>query len=108
MVSEPVDAKRCPPHCGERVAKECSDCDKGCKRRCEEEVCEVEKPALPPEADAKKTQGNTAFQAKEYTEALRLYGEAIAIAEAAGASVPGVYYSNRAVCLASLEDWVLP
>lgn len=62
-------------------------------------------PALPPEADAKKAEGNTAFQAKEFTEALRLYGEAIAIAEAAGAPVPGVYYSNRAVCLASLEDW---
>ncbi|CAE6916732.1 TTL4 [Symbiodinium sp. CCMP2456] len=60
---------------------------------------------LPPEADAKKAEGNTAFQAKQFEVAARLYAEAIAIAEAAGADVPGVYYSNRAVCLASLQDW---
>ncbi|CAL1129055.1 unnamed protein product [Cladocopium goreaui] len=127
MVSAPVDASRLP-HCGERCGdctKECDDQGKGCKmRKCEssraEGSCpegEAEPfggetgealpalPALPPEADAKKAEGNTAFQAKEFTEALRLYREAIAIAEAAGAPVPGVYYSNRAVCLASLEDW---
>eukprot|EP00435_Cladocopium_sp_Y103_P068011 s575_g30.t2 len=118
MVSAPVDASRLPhgERCGD-CAKECDD--QGCKmRKCEsnraegsgpegeaEQPGETGAPALPPEADAKKAEGNTAFQAKEYTEALRLYGEAIAIAEAAGAPVPGVYYSNRAVCLASLEDW---
>ncbi|CAJ1350073.1 unnamed protein product [Effrenium voratum] len=102
MVSEPA----CVP-CGEKCAKECAkDCSEGCKMECDAPSCDggVEKP-LPPEADAKKAEGNTAFQAKQFEEASRLYGEAIAIAEAAGAAVPGVYFSNRAVCLASLNDW---
>ncbi|CAE8584334.1 unnamed protein product, partial [Polarella glacialis] len=62
-------------------------------------------PALPEEAEKRKAEGNAAFQAKDFVEAGRLYGEAISIAEAAGADVPGVYYSNRSVCRASQEDW---
>jgi len=54
------------------------------------------------EAEKKKALGNAAFQAKNLTEALRLYSEAIA---EAGAAVPAVYFSNRAVCQAALSDW---
>lgn len=54
------------------------------------------------EAERKKALGNAAFQAKNLTEALRLYSEAIA---EAGAAVPAVYFSNRAVCHAALSDW---
>jgi len=78
---------------------------------CDEEPCS--KGASPPflavevpaEADARKAEGNAAFQAKNYQEAIRLYSEAQSIAEASGAPVPGVYFSNRAVCRASLGDW---
>lgn len=113
MVSAPKDASTCLPHCGERCSKECDDQGKmgkcaegGCgEGSCEGTEGKTEVPVLPPEADVKKAEGNAAFQAKDYKETLRLYGEAIKIAEDAGVSVPGVYYSNRAVCLASLEDW---
>lgn len=54
------------------------------------------------EAEKKKILGNAAFQEKKLTEALRLYSEAIA---QAGAAVPAVYFSNRAVCHAALTDW---
>jgi len=54
------------------------------------------------EAERKKALGNAAFQAKNLTEALRLYSEAIT---EAGAAVPAVYFSNRAVCHAALSDW---
>ncbi|CAK9110406.1 unnamed protein product [Durusdinium trenchii] len=100
MVSEPVDTS-CVPGCG----KECSG--QGCKMgKCEDSSAEgeTEKPA-PAKAETKKAEGNAAFQAKNFEEATRLYGEAIALAEAAGEPVPGVYFSNRAVCLASLNDW---
>lgn len=59
----------------------------------------------PAEAEQKKAQGNTAFQAKNFAEAAKLYGEAIVAAETAGAAVPAVYFSNRAVCRATLGDW---
>ena len=61
--------------------------------------------ALPASAEAKKAEGNAAFQAKSFGEAARLYQEAIELAREGGAAVPGVYFSNRAVCLASLGDW---
>lgn len=60
-------------------------------------------PAAPPEkAEQKKALGNTAFLAKNHREAVRLYSEAI---EEAGDLAPAVYFSNRAVCLASLGDF---
>mmetsp|Transcript_20728 Transcript_20728/g.45542 ORF Transcript_20728/g.45542 Transcript_20728/m.45542 type:complete len:673 (-) Transcript_20728:101-2119(-) len=54
------------------------------------------------EAERKKALGNVAFQAKKYAEAAALYGEAI---DAAGDDASPVYFSNRAVCRASLSDW---
>mmetsp|Transcript_124518 Transcript_124518/g.265462 ORF Transcript_124518/g.265462 Transcript_124518/m.265462 type:complete len:693 (+) Transcript_124518:79-2157(+) len=58
--------------------------------------------AVPEGAERKKALGNAAFQAKNYAEAVRLYGEAIA---EGGDAAPGVYFTNRAVCLAALGDW---
>lgn len=56
----------------------------------------------PPEAEVKKALGNAAFEALRYSEALEHYGAAIALA---GEAAPGVYFSNRAVCRAALEQW---
>ncbi|CAE7802473.1 TTL4 [Symbiodinium sp. CCMP2592] len=110
MVS-PVEVSSCPPHGADLCSKECEPPEGDCKMQ-DSSTAEGEAEAdsetpnpLPPEADVKKAEGNTAFQAKQFEVAARLYAEAIAIAEAAGADVPGVYYSNRAVCLASLQDW---
>jgi len=54
------------------------------------------------EAEQKKALGNAAFQARNYSGASQLYSEAIAIA---GDAASPVYFSNRAVCRAALEDF---
>jgi len=57
----------------------------------------------PPEAaEQKKELGNAAFKAKKHQEAIQLYGEAI---EEAGHLAPFGYFSNRAVCRATLGDF---
>ena len=53
-------------------------------------------------ADQKKELGNVAFQAKNFKEAVALYGEAI---DMAGDGAPATYFSNRAVAWAALGDW---
>ena len=52
------------------------------------------------EAEAKKKEGNEAFSAKKFDEALKLYTEAIALD-----SNNAVYYSNRSACHASKGSW---
>ena len=54
------------------------------------------------QAEQKKKLGNDAFQAKNFKEAVALYGEAIDIA---GEKVPATYFSNRAVAWAALGEW---
>jgi len=64
----------------------------------------AEKVSPTPEEEAERLKGlgNSAFQAKDFAEAARLYGEAITTA---GDAALAVYFSNRAVCRAALEDW---
>lgn len=54
------------------------------------------------EAERLKGLGNAAFQAGNHAEAIKLYSGAIA---AAGDAALPVYFSNRAVCRAALEEW---
>ena len=50
--------------------------------------------------DAKKNEGNEAFKAKKYDEAIRLYSEAIDLDHTSH-----VYYSNRAAAYLGKESW---
>lgn len=50
-------------------------------------------------AEAKKAEGNTAFKAKNWQQAIQKYGEAIALYP------DHTYYSNRSACYAELGMW---
>ena len=54
------------------------------------------------QAEHKKKLGNKEFEAKNFKEAVALYGEAI---DMAGDEVPATYFSNRAVAWAALDEW---
>ena len=54
------------------------------------------------QAEQKKKLGNAAFQAKNFTEAVAMYGQAIDIA---GDEAPATYLSNRAVAWAAQGEW---
>ena len=51
-------------------------------------------------AEAKKTEGNAAFKAKRYTQAIGFYTEAARLDPTCA-----VYYCNRSTCYANLGDW---
>ena len=59
-------------------------------------------PASIDQAEQKKKLGNDAVKAKNFKEAIALYGEAI---DMAGDRTPATYFSNRAVAWAALGDW---
>lgn len=54
----------------------------------------------PVAADAKKSEGNEAYKAKNYDKAIHLYTEAIALHDQ-----NHVYFSNRAACYAGKKNW---
>ena len=59
-------------------------------------------------ASAMKQQGNTAYSARNYGEAIRCYNEAIALTDPADEALAyslAVYHSNRAACHLQLEAW---
>ena len=51
-------------------------------------------------AEAKKTEGNAAFKAKRYKQAIGFYSEAAQLDPTCA-----VYYCNRSTCYANLGDW---
>jgi tetratricopeptide (TPR) repeat protein len=55
-------------------------------------------------AEKLKEQGNAAFTAKNYKEAIRLYSEAIAAVTDPAAPALAVYYSNRAAAYQNQND----
>ena len=59
-------------------------------------------PASMNQAEQKKKLANDTFQAKNFKEAVALYGEAI---DMAGDGAPATYFSNWAVAWAALGEW---